>query len=137
MNYNYSNYEPLVTKHKYRGYVSVTTFGMDPNQTEPYSVTVEFEHPNLDDARNAGIEWFKETVKGLDAIGRYFLPFAGPNEFVLGKNAAYSVSLSLVEIYDEVEYEYELLGTDMDTMNDKLELEDLLFYKSQLKNYKN
>ena len=130
MNYNYSSYEPLATKHKYRGYVSVTTYGMDPNKTEPYSVTVEFEHPNLFDARREGIEWFKETVNGLDAIGQYFLPFAGPNEFVLGKNAAYSVCLSLVEIYDGDEYEYELLGTDMDTMNDTLELEDLLYAES-------
>lgn len=111
------------TKHKYRGFVLVTTFGKDPNKTEPFSYSIDFDNPQLDKAREEGIKWYQETIQGLEREGKYFLPFASPDEFELGKHAAYSVSLSLVETYGQEEYEYDLLGTDEDTMNETIEME--------------
>jgi hypothetical protein len=127
MKYNYLSNEPLPTKHKYRGNVFVTTFGLDPNKNEPFNHTVDFESPNLFDSREAGIKWYCETIKGLNREGKYFLPFASPSEYIEGKHAAYSVNLSLVETSDGDEYEYVLLGEDQDTMLDTLEIEKLLF----------
>lgn len=127
MKYNYSSYEPLPTKHLYRGYVSVTTFGLDPNKSEPFNNTVDFDYSDLLESREAGVKWYHETIEGLNRQGKYFLPFTSPSEYIAGKHAAYSVTLSLVESYDGDEYEYVLLGEDDESMDDTLEIEQLLF----------
>ena len=127
MQYNYLSNEPLPTKHKYRGNVFVTTFGLDPNKNKHFNHTVDFESPNLLDSREAGIKWYYETIKGLNREGKYFLPFASPSEYIEAKHAAYSVNLSLVETSDGEEFEYVLLGEDDESMQDTLEIESLLF----------
>jgi hypothetical protein len=119
--------EYFKTRHIYRGYVCVTTFGKDPNQSEPFSYTIDFDNAELIEARREGIKWFEETIQGIQREGKYFLPYASPEEFELGKHAAYSVILSLVEICGKEEYEYDLLGTDIQTMHDTLEIEEFLF----------
>jgi hypothetical protein len=127
MQYNYLSNEPLPTKHKYRGNVFVTTFGLDPNKNEPFNHTVDFDLPSLLDSRKAGIKWYNETIQGLNREGKYFLPFASPSEYITGKHAAYSVSLSLVEIFDGDEFEDVLLGEDYDKMIETMEIEQYLF----------
>ena len=127
MQYNYLSKEPLPTKHKYRGNVFVTTFGLDPNKNEPFNYTVDFDLPSLLDSRKAGIKWYNETIQGLNREGKYFLPFASPSEYIPGKHAAYSVSLSLVEIFDGDEFEDVLLGEDYDKMIETMEIEQYLF----------
>ena len=127
MEYNYSDYEPLPTKHKYRGFVSVTTFGLDPKKSKPFYESIDFDLPNLIESREEGIKWYYNTIEGLSREGKYFLPFASPSEYIPGKHAAYSVCLSLVENYDGEEFEYVLLGEDYETMLETLEIEKLLF----------
>jgi hypothetical protein len=127
MKYNYLSNEPLPTKHKYRGNVFVTTFGLDPNKNEPFNHKVDFDLPSLLDSRKAGIKWYNETIQGLNREGKYFLPFASPSEYIPGKHAAYSVSLSLVEIFDGDEFEDVLLGEDYDKMIETMEIEQYLF----------
>jgi len=133
MQYNYLSNEPLPTKHKYRGNVFVTTFGLDPNKSEPFYVTVDFELPSLLDSRKAGIKWYNETIQSLNREGKYFLPFASPSEYIPGKHAAYSVSLSLVEIFDGDEFEDVLLGEDYDKMIETMEIEQYLFENLKIK----
>lgn len=119
------NLDCAVTTYKYRGCVSVTTFGEDPGHHDPYYHTEDFEDPNPLIARSKALSWYKHTIAGLEREGRYFLPFASPDEFVLGKNAAYTVMVSFVICNGSDEDEYDLLGTDERTMNDTLELEEL------------
>jgi len=127
MKYNYLSNEPLAIKYKYRGDVFVTTFGLDPNKSEPFYETVDFELPSLLDSRKAGIKWYNETIQGLNREGKYFLPFASPSEYIPSKHSSYSVTLSLVEIFDGDEFEYVLLGEDDESMQETLEIESYLF----------
>lgn len=131
MKYNYLSNEPLPTKHKYRGNVFVTTFGLDPDKNEPFDHTVDFESPNLLESREAGVKWYCETIIGLNRVGKYFLPFASQSEYIEGKHAAYNVTLSLVETYNGEEYEYILLGDDEDSLNQTLEIEEFLYEEDE------
>jgi hypothetical protein len=119
--------EYFKTRHIYRGYVFVTTFGKDPKQSEPFSYTIDFDNPSLCEAKKEGIKWYQETMTGIEREGKYFLPYATPDEFVLGKHAAFTVTLSLVEICGNQEDEYTLLGTDLQTMQNTIEIEEFLF----------
>ena len=117
----------LGTKHYYRGHVFVTTFGLDENKTKPFSFDVTFDEKDLSVSRQNGIDWFRETIRGIEEKGSFFLPYSSPENFVDGKNSCYSVVLSLIEVSGVDEYEYDLLGTDEDTMLQTLEIEKLIF----------
>ena len=117
----------LPTRHYYKGHVFVTTFGLDKNKTKPFSFDVSFNQKDLSIARENGIDWFNQTIKGIQERGSYFLPYASPKDFVDGKNSCYSVVLSLVEVSGGDEFEYDLLGTDNETMLETLEIEKLIF----------
>jgi hypothetical protein len=121
-----NNLYPNKTYHKYRGNVMVTTFGADPGKNDAFDYTEDFEHYDLLEARRQAIEWYIETREGLEKVGKYFLPFASPKDFIEGKHAAYSVSLSLVQCYNGEEDEYDLLGSEQQTQDDTLEMEKLI-----------
>jgi hypothetical protein len=129
MKYNYSNNKPQPTKYIYRGYVMVTTFGLDPGKNEAFEDDIDFDLPNLIESREAGIKWYVDTLKGIAREGKYFLPFARHPDFILGKHAAYMVSLSLIEIIDSEDRMYILLSTDENYMDITLEMEEMLFGK--------
>jgi hypothetical protein len=65
MKYNYSNNKPQPTKYIYRGYVMVTTFGLDPDKNEAFEDNIDFDLPNLIESREAGIKWYVDTLKGI------------------------------------------------------------------------
>jgi hypothetical protein len=117
----------LGTRHYYRGHVFVTTYGLDENKTEPFSWDFIFDEKDLSVSRQKGIDWFRDTIKGMDEKGGYFLPYASPENFVDGKNSCYSVVLSLIEVSGTDECEYDLLGTDEDTMLETMEIEQQIF----------
>jgi hypothetical protein len=133
MKYNYSNNKPQQTKYIYRGYVMVTTFGLDPGKNEAFEDDIDFDLPYLLESREAGIKWYVDTLKGLERQGKYFLPFASPSDFVEGKNAAYTVTLSFIEIFDGDEFEYTLLGTNEDYLNSTLEMEEMIYGRIEFK----
>jgi len=134
MKYKYSINDPRPTKYIYRGFVMVTTFGLDPDKNDAFDDSIDFDFSYLMESREAGIKWYVETLKGLEREGKYFLPFASPSDFIKGKHAAYSVTLSLIEIFDYDEFEYILLGTDEDYLNSTLEMEELIFGRIEFKN---
>ena len=133
MKYNYSNNKPQPTKYIYRGYVMVTTFGLDPDKNEAFEDNIDFDLPNLIESREAGIKWYVDTLKGIKREGKYFLPFARHPDFILGKHVAYMVSLSLIEIIDSEDRMYILLSTDENYMDITLEMEEMLFGKVEFK----
>ena len=120
-----NNLSCAVTTYKYRGRVSVSTFGADPGKNEPFVHTVDFEESDPLVARGKALTWYKFTIEGLEREGKYFLPFASPEDFVLGKHAMYCVVVSFVICNGSDEDEYDLLGTDEQTMQDTLEIEEL------------
>ena len=127
MKYNYIGNDPWPLQYKYRGYVGVTTFGLDPNKNDSFDDSVDFDLSNIMESREAGIKWYVDTLTGLEKVGKYFLPFASPSDFIPGKHAAYSVKLSLIEYYDGDENEYILLGEDEGYSNDTLQIEEFVF----------
>lgn len=129
MRHNYSNNKPQPTRYIYRGYVMVTTFGLDPGKNEAFEYNIDFDIPNLIESREAGIKWYVDTLKGIEREGKYFLPFARHPDFIPGKHAAYMVSLSLIEIIDSEDRIYILLSTDENYMDITLEMEEMLFGK--------
>lgn len=120
------NLDCAVTTYKYRGWVSVTTFGEDPGHHDPYYHTEDFEDSDMLKARTKAYNWYIETLAGLEREGKYFLPFASPEDFVSGKNAAYSVVVSLVICSGSEEDEYDLFGADDQTFEDTLEMEQMI-----------
>jgi hypothetical protein len=93
----------------------VTTFQMDEGKNEPFSHEQKFEGKDLLKCKTEAEKCYWEKLGGL-AQRQYFLPFAAPQNFECGKNAAFSVTLILVEYYNEDEYfEYPLIGEDYET----------------------
>ena len=66
------------TTHKYRGSVLLTTFESDPEEHKSFDYEVDFDNPDLFQAREAGLKWYFETLEGIQREGKYYLPFASP-----------------------------------------------------------
>ena len=96
-----------VSKVKYFYMVSefVTTFGLDVGKNKPISHNEYFKGDDLLQCKLDAEKWFWKRRVGLENT-TYFLPFAAYEDFKEGKNAVFSISLSLVEYYNEEE-EYE------------------------------
>ena len=80
-----------------------TSFKADPGKNEPLSFTKDFKGGNPILQREEANKYYKERLEGFKSAS-YFLPFAGPRDFIMGKNSAISLCLSLVEFYSEDDY---------------------------------
>ena len=108
----------------YRVTEFVTTFGDDMGKNEPYDHEEDFKGFDLLECREMAINYYKERHKGFQEDNvKYFLPFASPKDFIIGQNAAHSLTLSLIECIDNENYEYILSGEDEQTINDGREAE--------------
>ena len=90
----------------YRVFEIVTTFKADHGQHDPYSHTQDFKGRDLGKSKRQAEKYYNERLLGFEN-GSYFLPFESPENFELGKHAAHSLVLSLVEHYaadDEIEH---------------------------------
>ncbi len=114
----------------------ITTFKCDENQTEPIEYFKEFKKEDFNysyiDAYNAAVEYFNQRLEGMGSA-TYFLPFAGPKEFVRGKNAAFSLDLLICVVEPNESYELDLSGSDERETEEALELRDYLFTTDQNK----
>ena len=101
----------------------VTTFQMDEGKNEPFSHEERFEGKDLLKCKIEATNYYYERLVGMNQ-NPYFLPYASPENFELGKNASFSITLYLVEYYSDDEYfEYPLLGEDEETMAESIEIE--------------
>ena len=106
----------------------LTTFECDPNKTLPFEHTQYFEGNNLLKCRVEAYKWYCERSEGLIKAGQYFLPFASPQDFVMGKNACYNITLSLLQYYsDDNQTAYTIFGDSPDETAEGLELEKIIF----------
>lgn len=107
--------------------VYLGTFGVYPS----YSFIEEFGNEKLREAKLKALQRAKELEIILDYQGMFFLPFASPHEFVTGKNANYSISISLVqEFVEDDEYSHQIHtieGEGIDETNEALEFEADIF----------
>ena len=102
----------------------VTSFQMDEGKNEPFSHEQKFEGKDLLKCKTEAEKYYWERLDGFKKGGKYFLPFAAPQNFEFGKNAAFSITLSLVEYYtDDKYFEYPLIGEDEETTAESIEIE--------------
>ena len=101
----------------------VTTFRMDEGKNEPFSHKQKFEGKDLLKCKTEAEKYYWERLDGLEQ-SKYFLEFAAPKNFEYGKNAAFSITLSLVEYYtaDNL-FEHPLIGADDETTAESREIE--------------
>jgi hypothetical protein len=95
-------------QYYYRVDVFITTFIV----FDPYVDTEIFEMDNLNKARENALHRADELISILIKQSMFFLPFATPEEFVLGENACYSVTVSIVVQSDGSHIEYPIFGED-------------------------
>lgn len=110
-------------KFYYEIEVFVSTNGLH----EPYTHIEQITDIDLYLARKKAINKYIEIEKGLIASGKFYLPYASPAEFVYGKNANYSMILSLVHEYGDRTEKYELVGADDVSHNEAKEFESYIF----------
>lgn len=120
------NLEKTEPDYFYRVSELVTTFKADPGKNEAFDHTEEFKGNDLLKCKTEAEKYYWERFEGLED-GRYFLPFAAPKDFEIGKNSAFSITLSLVEYYNEdYQYEHILIGEDEKTVSEGNEIEMLV-----------
>lgn len=105
----------------------VTTFGKDVNKTDSFEHVEVFRDNDLYRARAKAFDYYNERLKGIENKS-YVLPFASPSEFRAGEDAAFSITVSLVEYYSEDEfYEYSIEGDDEESTFENKAVERTVF----------
>lgn len=109
--------------------VSFTVTTGEGDEGKSFSHVEKFEGRDLKKCRKAAEAYYYEKMTGFEnGTAKFFLPYAAPEEFELGKNATHSIELSLIEYYNEDKfYEYPLLGQDEETTIYSHETEEAVF----------
>ena len=123
MNEEFHEFSPRKFEYFYRVEEFLTTFGKDKEQNEPITHTQEFRENGILARREDAYKYYEGRLQGIEEKGRYFLPFASPEDFKAGENSAFSIWLSFVEVIDGNEYEHILEGEDEEECNESLEYE--------------
>ena len=101
----------------------IDVFICSGNVYENYSHREQFKYDDLMEAREKAFSRRKEIISLLEQQGMFFLPFSSHFDFILGKNALYTVSLILIEeINDDVEI-YVLEGNEKYLLPEDLQRE--------------
>ena len=103
--------------------VFVSTLGLH----EPYTHTEQIADIDLSRARKMAIQMYKDIENGILANGKFHYPYASPADFVYGKNACYSITLSFVHSYGDVIEKYALVGVDEASHIEAIEFENYIF----------
>ena len=123
------NLEKTEPEYFYRVSEFVTTFGMDEGKNEPFSHFEDFKGNDLHECKAKAEKYYWERLEGLEQ-GKYFLPFEAPEQFEFGKNAAFSITVALVEFYYKDEYyEHVTIGEDDDTTTESRIIEAVVLSK--------
>lgn len=78
----------------------VTTFSADPAQSKPFSHDTIFNKEDLLKSREEAFSYYHTQLLASQQ-GKYALPFESPQDFELGKHAAFSISIYFVEYFNE------------------------------------
>ena len=97
------------------------------NEFAPYSHIEKFESGNLLEAREKAFERYEILLSMVQKQGRFFLPFASPENFVKGENASWAAFIMLIEKNGEEEEIYTIKGQDEKTTLEALNSEKEIF----------
>lgn len=124
-------------KYFYQVHEHVTTFGGDKGNNEGISETRNFEGKDLGICRKEAIDYYTSRKYNLENNCTYFLPFASPENFKFGENAAYSISIALIVgefvVGEYVEFDYFIGGEDEEEVLEGMERERIIFEELGIK----
>lgn len=115
--------EQGLKKYFYRIETYMTTFR--PGET--VQELMDIQDRDLKVARQQAFRKYEEIKKMLIRRGEYILPFASRADFVAGKNACFSIWISLVEELAGEEEEHIIHGEPREEMQDALAYERRVF----------
>jgi len=90
------------TSYFFRGYVSLST------EDDVFNQTVDFDNGTLIEMYREVYEWYVKTINSLDKLGGWNLPFSSSKDYKSGVNSKYTVVMSLVEVSEGIESEYDI-----------------------------
>jgi hypothetical protein len=103
----------------------MTTFEKDPGKNKSFLHYEEFRGLNLKQSLDDATRYYWERLDGAQS-GSYFLKFASPEDFEMGKNAAFGIRLMFVVVETTLTGEYEdsfdLLGGEDSERQEGLEI---------------
>ena len=108
-------------------YYEIEVFESTLGLHEPYIHIEQIADIDLSQAKTMAIQKYNSIQNGILANGKFHLPYASPSEFVYGKNACFSITLSFVHSYGDVIEKYALAGVDEASHIEAIEFENYIF----------
>jgi hypothetical protein len=124
------------SEYFYRVDESVRTLCADSDKEKSFAACKEFKGRNLLKCKSEATDYYFERLKGLNnGTAKFFLPFAGPNNFIEDKNSACSISLSFIEYFSKNDQDYFIIeGETEDILKEGREFErSILIQKGYIK----
>jgi hypothetical protein len=117
----------------YRVSESIVGIDKDPSKVKSFHWDEDFKGPNLMQDREKALAYYGNRMLkfNMQGINKSFFDksYANPDDFIPGKNYAYSLDLQIVAVYDKNDiHEYFLLGGDEIDIEEGKEFE-LKYYK--------
>jgi hypothetical protein len=94
----------IMLTYFYRVDEFVKTFGRGESREESYVHSLDFQFETVAESRLQAFAYYQERMDILSREKEYFLPFAPLKDTVTGLIAIFSLTLYLVECYNEDEY---------------------------------
>lgn len=87
-----------------------------------------FKGNDLMRCKSEAENYYREQLEALEREGKFRLPFATPQDFKLGENATFSITLYFVHSYPSgEEHLFPILGEDDETLEEGREIENEVF----------
>lgn len=90
------------TSYFFRGYISLST------DEDNFNQTVDFDNGTLIEMYREVYKWYVKTINSLEKLGGWNLPFSSPKDYKSGVNSKYTIVMSLVEVSEGIESEYDI-----------------------------
>ena len=94
----------IMLTYFYRVDEFVKTFGRGESREESFVHSLDFQFETIAESRLQAFAYYQERMDILSREKEYFLPFAPLKDTVTGLIAIFSLTLYLVECYNEDEY---------------------------------
>ena len=89
-----------------------TTHHSSLEDNHDFPVNPFMSHDEIQMVRQQAMDFYREKLSAL-GDGKFELPFATPSNFEMNENAAFGLTFSIVELYeDEEEFEWYLAGEE-------------------------
>ncbi len=130
---NYVSFKdnPLPTKYHYQ----VDIYETYRNKIDSKVHTKIFSGNDLPEQRRLADKYYSEAELNIWKKNRDYLQFAGPANFIRGKNVCYLIIMYLVEVFDGESDYHPVRGESLEVMKESWKIEEHLFGRNNAANY--